>query len=63
MSFQDLVADIAVGQKLGANSTPTFVLEGEKIENPRSVEAFSQLIDVAISAKNPNDKKTTTPAQ
>lgn len=45
-------ADIAAGQKLGATSTPTFILDGKKIDNPRDLEAFSKLIDEAIKAKN-----------
>lgn len=50
----DLInADIREGTKLGANSTPTFVLEGKKIENnPRSIDEFNKLIDNAIAAKN-----------
>lgn len=39
-------ADIDVGQSLGATGTPTFVLNGEKIETPApTVEAFSELIE------------------
>lgn len=45
-------ADIQAGQDIGANSTPTFVLNGKKIEkNPGSVEDFNKLIDDAIKAK------------
>lgn len=45
-------ADIKAGQALGANSTPTFVLNGKKLDPlpDRSVEAFSKLIDEAIKA-------------
>lgn len=55
----DLInADIAEGQKIGANSTPTFVLNGKKVEtNPRSIEEFYKLIDDAIA------QKTQTPKQ
>src|SRR3989344_1879386 len=46
-------ADIKEATKLGADSTPTFVLEGKKIDqNPRDLESFSKLIDEAITAKN-----------
>lgn len=45
-------ADIAAGEKLGANSTPTFVLDGKIIKNPApTVEAFSKVIDEAIAKK------------
>lgn len=49
----DLInADIAEGQKLGANSTPTFAINGKKLEtNPRSVDEFNKLIDDAIKQK------------
>jgi protein-disulfide isomerase len=43
-------ADLKAGQALGANSTPTFVLNGKKVEeNPRSVDDFKKLIDEAAS--------------
>ncbi|MDB5163575.1 MAG: Na+/H+ antiporter, NhaA family protein nonfunctional [Candidatus Saccharibacteria bacterium] len=45
-------ADIAAGQKLGANATPTFVLDGKKIDtNPRDEAGFSKLIDAEIAKK------------
>jgi protein-disulfide isomerase len=49
----DLInADIAEGQRLGANATPTFVLNGKKLEqNPRSLDEFNKLISEAIKAK------------
>lgn len=46
-------ADVSEGQKLGVNSTPTFFLDGQKIDNPRGLEEFNKLIDEAISKKNP----------
>lgn len=43
-------ADIKEGKALGANSTPTFVINGRKIEeNPRSLEDFKKLIDDEIA--------------
>lgn len=43
-------ADIKLGQSDGANSTPTFVINGKKVDpNPTSVEAFKKLIDDAIA--------------
>ena len=45
-------ADVQAGQALKATSTPTFVLDGKKIEsNPRSLEEFNKLIDEAIAKK------------
>lgn len=42
-------ADVKAGQALGANSTPTFVLNDKKIEEtPKSLEEFKALIDEAI---------------
>ena len=42
-------ADYAEGIKLGVDSTPSFFLQGKKItENPKTLEAFSKLIDDAI---------------
>lgn len=44
-------ADYQEGLKIGANSTPTFVLNGKKVEkNPDSAEAFEKLITDAIAA-------------
>lgn len=45
-------ADIKAGQALGANSTPTFLINGKKIENPKDVAGFKQLIDQAIKEAN-----------
>lgn len=48
----DLInADISVGKEVPVNGTPTFVLDGKKIENPTSLEEFSKLIDEAIKSK------------
>jgi protein-disulfide isomerase len=45
-------ADQKAGQQLGANSTPTFVLNNKKIEkNPTSMEEFKKLLDEEL-AKN-----------
>ena len=45
-------ADIAESKKLKASATPTFVLEGKKLEqNPSSLDEFNKLIDAAIKAK------------
>lgn len=41
-------ADTSEAQAAGATGTPTFVLNGKKIENPSTLEAFSALIEEAI---------------
>ena len=48
------------GQKLNLQGTPSFFLNGEKIENPRGYEDFKALIESAIS-KTPKPKGNLTP--
>ncbi len=52
-SVNDVInADIKVAKEVGADSTPTFVLDGKKIDsNPRDLTSFEKLIDEAIAAK------------
>ena len=46
-------ADAQMAQALGATGTPTFVLDGKKLDqNPQDEAAFSKLIDGAIKSKN-----------
>lgn len=46
-------ADLKAGQALGVNSTPSFILNGKKLEeNPKSLEEFKKLIDEAIAASS-----------
>jgi protein-disulfide isomerase len=46
-------ADIKIGQDVGAQSTPTFVLNGEVLENaPQSFEGFQELIDAELAKQN-----------
>ncbi len=40
--------DRAAANRLGVDSTPTFFLDGKKIENPRGYEAFKSLLDDAL---------------
>lgn len=43
-------ADIAAGNELGVTGTPSFFINGQKIDNPdQSLEAFSKVIDEAIT--------------
>lgn len=41
-------ADINVANQLGVNATPTFYLNGEKLTNPTSYDAFKSLVQSAI---------------
>lgn len=45
-------ADVASAQALKIDATPTFVINGKKIENtPTTVDGFSKLIDAALAAQ------------
>ncbi len=61
-------ADLDAGRALGASSTPTFVLDGVKLDdNPAaSVQAFSVLLDEAIAKKTgqqPTQSTEQSPTQ
>jgi protein-disulfide isomerase len=46
-------ADIAAFKKTGATeATPTFFLDGKKIETTASVDSFAKQIDAEIANKN-----------
>lgn len=46
-------ADLAEVKRIGGDGTPTFALNGKKIENPEnSVEAFSKVLDAALKTAN-----------
>ena len=47
-----ITASIKAGNRAGINSTPTFYVNGKKIQNPSGYEEFKKIIDEAISAKN-----------
>lgn len=42
--------DVESGKKLGNNGTPTFFLNGEKIQNPQGYEPFKALVQAKIDA-------------
>ncbi len=47
----DLInADKDAGNKLDLTGTPSFILNGKKIDNPRDLDSFSKIIDAAIAA-------------
>lgn len=49
-------ADLAEARKKDYNSTPTFEINGKKIENPRDLEGFKKLIDEAIAKQNSSNE-------
>ena len=52
----DFAADLKAVQELGGNGTPTFVLNGKRIERvDNSVEALSKLIDDALNEAGSGD--------
>jgi protein-disulfide isomerase len=47
--------DLKDVKELGGSGTPTFVLNGKKIENPgTSLETLSKVLDVALAEANKN---------
>lgn len=50
-------ADVSAAQALGATGTPTFVLNGKKIESPQTLEEFSKVIDAAIAENKGNQNQ------
>jgi len=55
-------ADMAKGNKLGVDATPTFYLDGKQIQVGDSVSSFEQLINAAIKAKGDSVPSTTASA-
>lgn len=45
-------ADMAKGNKLGVDATPTFYLDGKKVTIANTTDAFHKVIDAAIAAKS-----------
>jgi protein-disulfide isomerase len=56
-------ADLQEGTKLGIDSTPTFFIDGKKISNPTSLEAFNKVIDAAIEQKTGKKPATSNPSE
>jgi protein-disulfide isomerase len=55
---QIIQADLREGQALRLTSTPSFVLNGNKLEeNPRDLDGFSALIDEAIKEKSTGENQ------
>jgi protein-disulfide isomerase len=53
-------ADMAAGNKLGIDATPTFYLDGKKLNVGESVSNFQSLINSAIAQKAGKASSTTT---
>ncbi|MDP2629524.1 MAG: thioredoxin domain-containing protein [Candidatus Harrisonbacteria bacterium] len=51
---QEVNADFNSGERAGVPGTPTFFLNGEMIQSPRSLDEFKALIDTALEAANTN---------
>lgn len=45
-------SDYEGGIKAGVDATPTFYLNGRKLQNPTSYDAFKQLIDAAVATSS-----------
>lgn len=59
-------ADISLGRSVGVDSTPTFFLNGERIEDTNqlaSVEGFSALIQEALDEATGTSSEANAPAQ
>jgi protein-disulfide isomerase len=55
---QAVTDDLNSANRLGLNSTPSFLLDGKKIQVPRSLEAFEALLDaVLVNAPPPEVDK------
>ena len=49
------------GRRLGVAGTPTFVVNGERIENPKSPEEFrALLVSIVGEPEAPKDEDTAT---
>ena len=51
---QRVADDLKEAQNLGFDYTPTFILNGKKIENPRSYEEFKNLISQTLAQSEKN---------
>lgn len=49
---EKIIAEYKEGVSLGVQGTPTFFLNGKKIDNPGSVDAFNKLIKEAAASAN-----------
>lgn len=52
-------ADMREGNKAGVDATPTFFINGKKVQINNSVEAFSKVIDAEIAKNKPGTDSAT----
>ncbi len=57
---KNVLDDLSAGQKAKVNATPTFYLNGVKIENPQSYEAFAAMVTAALGTSATIDTLTNT---
>lgn len=59
---RDIAASIEAGEAQGVNSTPTLILDGEKLGSveSRTVEGLSALIDAKLAATTETETEVTT---
>lgn len=48
---EKILGELKEGTRLGVQGTPTFFLNGKKLENPQSLEAFDKIIREAAAVK------------
>jgi protein-disulfide isomerase len=53
-------ADMAVGNQMGIDATPTFYLDGKQIQVADQVSSFESLINAAIAQKTGSSSSTTS---
>lgn len=53
--------DLGDGNAVGINSTPTFFINGVKIDSPQSLDAFKKAIQTAIDTSNVSQSTEATP--
>jgi protein-disulfide isomerase len=63
-AINDIInADVQAGQALKITATPTFAINGKKIDNPRDIEGFYKLIDDAIASAKKDQPANQQPQQ
>lgn len=58
-----VLTDLSLGQKIKVNATPTFFVNGQKIDNPQSLEAFQTIMNNALLGAAATQTTTGTEPQ